>query len=218
MEHLVEAFNQLGVGLSKVLRYSFPGIAAVIVAARLDPADVGIIKGAIGWEWIALGAVVIGVGLYAAHRSLVVPMHHLGLCFLLWLWETCSDVDAKDSTSPTRWLGSERIGVKRFRRFLAYNALRRSDFFKDKQELDVAHAENGLVLMLFEIFLGAALFTWAIPDKSDGLLGLLFVLAGIALIATYPRAAEDHRQECLRIRARESEARRILLEYGILLD
>jgi hypothetical protein len=208
--------EKLGVGLSRLLRYSFAGFLVIVIAAIVNPTDTETILKAIPWQLTALAAVVVGGGVYAAHRSLFIPVHHLGLCFILYLGDCFSHVPPADSTSPTRWLGS--IGVPWFRRMLAYTALRWCEFFpkQEREALDVAHAESGLVVMLAEGFAAAALYAMAYPSKSLVAPLSLFLLAGVFFVASYPSAVGQHRLECMRFRASATEVRTKLQERGIL--
>jgi hypothetical protein len=210
------ALEKLRVGLSRLLRYSFGGFLLIVLAAVVNPTDTGTILKAVPWEVTALAAVVVGGGIYAAHRSLVIPVHHLGLCFILRVGDLFGRVSPSDSTSPTRWLGS--IGVPWFRRMLAYTTLRRCDFFseQERETLNVAHAESGSVVMLAEGFTVAALYAMAYPSKAQIASLPLLLIAGALLVASYPSAAGQHRLECMRFRARHTEVKTKLEEHGIL--
>jgi hypothetical protein len=196
-----KALQQLGVGLSRLLRYSFGGFLLIVLSALVNREQTGHILKAIPWQLTALAAVVVGAGLYAAHRSLVIPLHHLGLCFILFVCERWRNIPRADSTSPTRWLG--HIGVPRFRRITAYMMLR-SDFFseEERETLNVAHAENGLVVMLAEGFAAAAVYAMSYPTESVSSRPL-WVLCLLFLLASYPRAVLQHQSECMRLRSRE---------------
>lgn len=126
------ALEKLGVGLSRFLRYSFGGFLLIVLGAIVNPTDTGGILKALGWEVTALAALVVGGGVYAAHRSLIIPIHHFGLCIILLLGDKLAGIQKSDSTSPTRWLGA--IGVPLCRRMLAYTTLRRCDFFSEQEK------------------------------------------------------------------------------------
>lgn len=210
------ALEKLGVGLSRLLRYSFGGFLLIVLGAIVNATDTGAILKAIPWEVTALAAVVVGGGVYAAHRSLIIPIHHLGLCFILWLGDIFGRIQGSDSNSPTRWLGT--IGVPRFRRMLAYTTLRRCDFFseQEKEALNVTHAESGLVVMLAEGLGAAALYALAYPTKSVVSWLPLSLLSIAFLAASYPSGAGQHRLECMRFRARENDVKDKLQDFGIL--
>ena len=74
-------------GLSRLVRYSFGGFLAVVIAATVNPAGTAEYFKARPWELAALACVVVGAGIYAAHRSAVIPVHHWIGCFLFWLWD-----------------------------------------------------------------------------------------------------------------------------------
>lgn len=214
MNWIEPTFKSLGVGLSRLLRYSFGGFLFIVLATVINPTDVDARLDAITWEIAAIAALVVGAGLYAAHRSLIVPTHHLVLCFFLFVGDCVCCVCPQDSTSPTRWIGS--LGVPFFRRMLAYTALRRSNLFpeREKEALNVFHAESGLVLMLAEGFALAALYVTFYP--SDIQVAPLWLISGACLIATYPGAVAQHRLECMHLRARSIDVKRWLRKYGIL--
>ena len=215
---LGNALDKLGVGLSRLLRYSFGGFLLIVLAAVVNPSDTGSILKEIPWQLAALSAVVVGAGLYAAHRSIVIPVHHLSLCFLLRVWEGSRGVVALDSHSPTRWLGCSSIGVPRFRRMLAYTLLRRSDFFseQERKSLNVAHAEMGLVVMIAEGLGAAVVYVVAFPTKSQVGWLPLSLLSIVFLVASFPGPFGQHIIECMRFRRRPDAVKAKLLELGIL--
>src|SRR5437899_31410 len=81
------ALGNLRVGLSRLLRYAFGGFLLIVLAAVLNPGDTGNVLNEIPWELTAFSVIVLGAGVYTTHRSVVIPIHHLVLCFLLWAWE-----------------------------------------------------------------------------------------------------------------------------------
>lgn len=155
---LTRLLKELGVGLSLLLRYSYGGFLLIVLAAIVNHDATGKVLNSMPWELTALSAVVLGAGIYALHRSVVVPAHHFVLCVALWVRDFLCRVKDSDSYSPTRWLGS--IHVHWGSRMLAYTSVRRSEFFGSRKKMiDLAHAESGLVVMTFEGFLIAGLYT-----------------------------------------------------------
>lgn len=218
------ALDRLGLGLSKLLRYSFGGFLLLVVAAVVNPDETGKILDVMPWQLSALSAIVVGVGIYAAHRSLIIPAHHLGLCWLLWIWERTKrtrgtrGVAAIDSVSPTRWLGSDTIGIPLGRRMFAYTLLRQSDFFSEdeRKKLDVAHAESGLVVMMTEGLVAAWVFTMLYSDKSQLDWLPLCILTFVSLVASYPRPIGLHIVECIRFRTNPGDVKDKLRDFGLL--
>jgi len=216
-----KALETLGVGLSKILRYSYGGFLLILLASALKPDATGLVMRAVPWQLAALSALVVGAGLYAAHRSLVIPLHHLGLCVLLslsdnWARDKKKRVPPEESLSPTRWLGT--IGVQKWQLMSAYSTLRRTEFFseQERQKLDVAHAEDGLVVMTAEgLFLAGAYAWWDSTAKIGA--WPLFAVGLAFLVASYPGACQHHRLECLRFRKRTDDVTRILTEHGYVL-
>jgi hypothetical protein len=172
-----------------------------------------------GWQLVVLACVVIGAGIYRAHRSAVIPIHHSFGCYLFWVWDerrvwgkNKSDERTKEaeSVSPTRWFRS--LGVEKYRLILAYNILRHDPDFLTKEEekrLDLMHAEFGLVVMAAEACIFGAAYAahklfwfhclkWWVPLVWLGVGFLLFA-------ASYPAPMQEHAIECLRWRTRENE-------------
>ena len=183
-----EALDKLGLGLSRLLRYSYGGFLLVGLLSIINDDLAKRAREAMGWELVVITAVVVGAGAYAIHRAVVVPVHHALLCIGWWIADLLSGRREKEcSANPTRWLGS--LGVHWLLCIPAYTVLRRSELFKEqREEWNVAHAESGLVLMTAEAFLLAGLYAHyrspAVIDPalllwSSGLL-LLFSFAGFA--------------------------------------
>lgn len=215
-----KAIATLGVELSRLLRYSYGGFLFIAFAAFLNPMGLKAAL-ALSWQLAALTALVVGAGLYAAHRGFVIYVHHYFGCFLFWLlWDKAGSIPASETCSPTRWLN--HLGVPRCHRMAAYSALRRSDFLSEKEQekLNLAHAESGLVVMTAAGFGAAAWFVAKAPDwvpaarASD--FWLFLGLAFVFLLASYPGALRQHASECLAWRRRESAAQTVLERLGFL--
>ncbi len=211
-----KALKTLGIGLSRVLRYSYGGFLVVAFGSVVNPPGMQIILKTISWELTALSALVIGAGIYAAHRSVVIPIHHLTLSGVFRFLEFVGQTQANATCSPTRWLAS--IGVRRFRRMYGYSTLRRSNFLPEheRERLDIAHAENGLVVMTAEGLFAAAWYASIYPENS--LVGPwpLSVLGLMFWVASYPGALEQHSLECMHWRTRADDARIVLRSFGVL--
>lgn len=210
METAETVLKLFGSGFSRLLRYSFGGFLAVAIAAKVNQAGTELYVKTLPWELDALTIVVVGVGIYAAHRSLVIPVHHWIACFLFWLWDQRiwrggkNPTPAAESPSPTRWLRS--LDVKPCRLMLAYSVLRRDPEFtddKERERLDLAHAEFGLIVMMAEGCFVAAAYTFKHPT-SDPAWCVWFIGGLLLLAASYPGPLQQHASECLRWRAREN--------------
>src|SRR5438132_485338 len=142
-------FNFWGMGMSRLLRYSYPGFLLLVLSALFFTDQTTKFVAALGFALTALAALVLGAGVYVLHRSFVIPVHHGTLVGLLclfdacrwkrrgikfWQWKRCG-IGRGDSLSPTRFLGS--VGVKWPFRMLAYSTLRRSALFPNAEKLDI---------------------------------------------------------------------------------
>ena len=72
--YLAKTLNELGIGLSRVLRYSFGGVLLIVFAAVLDPSDTWMILKKIQWQLAVVAVIVLGAGVYSVHRHVVVPI------------------------------------------------------------------------------------------------------------------------------------------------
>ena len=202
----IEAVEKMiGRWLSRLLSYTYGGLLALAVFRIVDPGRAeGLFKD-LPWELGVLALVTLGAGLYRAHRSAVIPIHHWFGCFLFRLWDKWNNTSMEDSVSPTRWFNSMRVG--RCRRMLAYNILRHDPEFlsRDEQDrLDLRHAEFGLVVMAAEAcFVGAVYAKLRWPSSPAW-----WAWAGVCVLfiaASYPAPLQQHASECLRWRVRERE-------------
>ncbi len=212
-----EILDHLGIGLNQLLRWSFLGIFALILLLVLDFKDTVQIIELLTPIYALIVVFIISVGLYAVHRSLVIWLHHFFGTFIFWALE-CRTPPEK-STSPTRWLGAVhkvRVGY----RMLAYRILRdQEELFQDKDKRDVAHAVNGLIVMFFEGFLVAGVLVWQCAQEPHKVAPILFVLAGISLFASYPMAWFQHSEECLLMKMKNDNVKKILKEHCVpILD
>jgi hypothetical protein len=210
-----KTIDSLGLGLSRLLCFSYGGFLLVICAACLAPAEVKTLIDALHPSLAILAVVVIGAAIYILHRTVVMPVHHIFVSWFFRVADSSSDIRdlAESTSSPTIYL-SEALGVAPKRRTAAYNVLRHGDFFANKESLDVAHAENGLLVMTGVGLLIAALY--ALAHRNFLLALILLVLAIIFLAASFKAEMVQYSLECMAIRERPVEAMKILVKTGIL--
>jgi hypothetical protein len=208
--------GSLGLGLSRLLCYSYGGFLLVVCAACFAPSGIKTLIDALHPSLAILAIVVIGSAIYVLHRTIVMPVHHVFVCWFLRVTDKSGDIGdlAETTSSPTIYLG-EALGVAPGRRTNAYNVLRRSDFFTNKESLDVAHAENSLLVMT-----GVGLFIAAVyglgQSSSLMLTVTLLVLAIVFIAASFKAEKIQYSVECMAIRERPIEAMKILVKTGIL--
>jgi hypothetical protein len=154
--------------------------------------------------------VVIGAGIYMAHRVTIIPLNHLVLQFCFWLFHDkrcCKDGSCSTNgcqcIDPVRYLkfavlNATRFKVKElstwcpiFQAMIAYSVVRKDDtIFPDRKDRDVAHAENGFIVMLAAAAFFMAAFEW-------GELALPWIAIGVVLfVISLVRGWALHAEEC----------------------
>ncbi len=208
--------QSLGLGLSRLLCFSYGGFLLVVCAACFAPSGVKTLVDALHPSLAILAVVVIGSAIYVLHRTIVMPVHQRMVCWFILAADKSGDIGdlAETTSSPIIYLG-EALGVAPKRRTAAYSVLRRSDFFANKESLEVAHAENGLLVMTGVGLLIAALYS--LGQRSSLLLTfILLVLAVIFIAASFKAQMVQYSIECMAIRERPVEAMKILVKTGVL--
>ncbi|MHC4207835.1 MAG: hypothetical protein ACYSTT_24540 [Planctomycetota bacterium] len=210
-----KTIDSIGIGVSRLLCFSYGGFLLIVCAACVAPDRVKTLVDALHPSLAILAIVVIGSAIYVLHRTIIMPVHHLVLSRFFGIADKSGDIgDLAESTSnPTIYL-SEALGVAPKRRTAAYNVLRNGDFFANRESLDVAHAENGLLVMTGVGLLIAALY--ALAHRSFLLTAIFFVLAIIFIAASFKAEMVQYSLECMAIRERPVEAMKILVKTGIL--
>jgi hypothetical protein len=211
-----KTIGSLGLGLSRLLCFSYGGFLLVVCAACFAPSGIKTLIDALHPSLAILAIVVIGSAIYVLHRTIVMPVHQVLVCCFFRVTDKSADVGdtAELTSSPTIYLG-DALGVAPRRRTTAYNVLRRSDFFTNKESLEVAHAENGLLVMT-----GVGLLIAAAYGLSQGrsllLTVTLLILAVIFIAASFKAEKIQYSIECMAIRERPIEAMKILVKTGVL--
>jgi hypothetical protein len=210
-----KTIDSLGLGLSRLLCFSYGGFLLIICAACIAPARVKELIDALHPSLAILAVVVIGTAIYVLHSTVVMPVHHLLVSWFFRVTDKSSDIGdlAESTSSPTIYL-DEALGVAPKRRTSAYNVLRHSDFFTNKESLNVAHAENSLLVMTGVGLLVAALYSLA--HRNFLLSLILLILAIIFLAASFKAEMVQYSLECMAIKERPVEAMKILIKTGVL--
>lgn len=105
MEHLAKVLEALGIGLSRLLRYSYGGFLLIVLASVVNPIDTEKTLKPMPWELAALSAVVLGAGIYAAHRSLVVPLTSSACAFSSGSGNVAGKSQESSQSAPHAGLG-----------------------------------------------------------------------------------------------------------------
>jgi len=208
-----EELKTLGIGLSRLLRYSYGGFLLIALVSLFESDKAKLVREAMSWELVAVSAVVVGAGIYAVHRSVVIPLHHGLLCLVWWGIDKWRGIDESNSTSPTRWLKS--IKVPFVLRISAYTALRGSDLFeKEKNEWNIAHAESGLVVMTAEALLVAAICAYVQTQPPVDWYFLVWS-SGVFFVFSYAGFVQ-HVVECVRFQQEKSKVEEYLKQCGMI--
>ncbi len=206
----------LGVGLVRLLCYCYGGFLLVVCAACFSASQTKTVIDALHPSVAVLAIVVLGAAIYVFNRTVIMPIHHLLLSGLFKISEQTRGTaeHAEFSGNPLRYLG-EILGVPFRRRITAYDTLRRSDFFPDKESLNVAHAENSLLVMTGVGLVVAAGLALS-QGKSVVLTLTLLILAIVFLAASFRAEWVQLSVECSLIKDRPVEAMKILARMGLL--
>jgi len=209
----MEALKSLGIGLSRLLRYSYGGFLLITFMTIFAPRTTTAWREALSWELAAITAVVLGAGIYTIHRAVVVPVHH-GLLCLCWLVvDRWRDVARDASGSPTRWLAS--LEVPFVWRISAYSILRGSTIFEsERTSWDIAHAEWGLILMTTEAFAVAALCAYYLPDPPLPWRPLTVATAVLFILSF--SGFTQHAIECRRFKEKRDDVVAVLRSLGLV--
>lgn len=144
MSELSDLVSKGGIGLNRLIRYAYAGFLFAFFMALFKP---GLTASNIKTMTPGLAAItilMIGIGFYIAHRTVIIPLSHLLLIGIFAFAYRNKNI----KICPTAIL-NHYYTIPRGRRMLAYSILRRSSFFKNKEQLDVAHAEGGILVITF---------------------------------------------------------------------
>jgi len=211
-----KTIESLGVGLLRLLCYCYGGFLLAVCAACFSASQTKAVIDALHPSVAVLAIMVIGAAIYVFNRTVIMPVHHVLLSCFFRIGDQARGAagHAEFSPNPIRYLG-EVLGVPFRRRITAYNILRRSDFFPDEEALNVAHAENGLLVMT-----GVGLFVAAGLALSQGksfvMTATLLFLSLVFLAASFRAEWVQHSVECSLIKDRPVEAMKILARMGML--
>jgi hypothetical protein len=182
-------------GLSRFLRYTYGSFILLFLSVVINPSEVQTILKDIPVVMLVFGSLIIGAGIYVLHRSILVPIHHFLLCVLFAMYDWL--VTFKDSSHET----SNPVGVIKTwgvplgLKMIAYTVLRSADFFKDmKRDLNLAHAQNHLLVMTAEGMLFASIFSNQV--KCPQVEWPIFLFLGVLfLVCSYPPSFVLHSLE-----------------------
>ena len=191
-DNIATVMKNAGVGLNRLLRYGYCGFLLYVFMAYFEPALTKNIINSLTSGLAGLTALFIGTGIYIAHRAVIIPLHHL---LLIFFFELKRWID-NNPISPTAIL-NHNFKVPLFRRMLAYSILRRSDFFENQKDLNIAHAEGGMLVISFTACLIAAIYAFSHDFPQPLVSGGFIWIAGISIVASYVWAWVQHTAEGL---------------------
>lgn len=183
-------------GLSRWLRYSYSGFTIILLLHECFGKDQFLknVQQSLGSVLSLVAVIVIGAGVYTFHRRLIIPIHHLWAIFIHRLFEYFSKntKERNKSMNPAVWLSTlcettdnnSKTSIFTFKNFsslwkgiIAYSYLRKTDVFENTNDLNIQHAELGLLIMTGEALIVAGICK---PDLYLLLFGLgLFMLFSV---------------------------------------
>lgn len=194
--------SKLRLGLSRLLRYSYGGVLFTVLMSIFYPDLIKQVRTAMGGALSVFSVIVIGAGLYVLHRSIIIPVHHYLLIKFMGRREKKKGIEPGKSSNPVIYIQS--LGVSSIVcAMVAYSYLRGAEFFNRQDELNIKHAESGLLVMT-----SAGLLAGAICDavcKHKGYFAYMLVGAIIFFIASFPPGWVQHSVECKEMRYKQNE-------------
>ncbi len=218
MSEYASVFKELGIGLSRFLRYTYGSFLLFMLALIIKPKVIQETFKDIDTTVLVLGFLVVGVGVYVFHRGLVIPIHHFIVCLLFSIYDKiiiCVMNHDYKSSNPVAILDTWEVPIPL--RIVSYTILRRTDYFDGmKRDLNLEHAENGLLVMTSEGMLAAILFSCKVHNPQIGWLFLL-IMGVLFLFFSFPPAFVLHSLEGRYMMQPENakKARQYLREVGI---
>ncbi len=220
-------FEKLGIGFSRLLRYSYSGLMIILFMMVFHYDWIKERVTDFGTSLTIIGTIVIGTGVYALFRGIVIPIHHLIGIGIHTLCEKKLEkgirarfTSKKDkSMNPVVWLRhgltkAKGNGVQFGWGIIAYSYLRGVGVFGNEKKLNVKHAELGLVVMTSVFLITGAVYDYFVTKKGYGL--EMFIPAVVLLLLSYPPALVQHALECKILKKKENEVTSYLAEVGLI--
>ncbi|MEE9555050.1 MAG: hypothetical protein V3W18_12205 [candidate division Zixibacteria bacterium] len=202
------------IGLSRLIRYFYGGFLIIIIFLLFKAKETYEIITDLPAEISLIATLVIGALIYVAHRSIITPIHHLCLILLFKLRPLFGYNMTEPSPDPTGFF-RENYQLKLIKSMRAYTALRRSDFFPHRENLDIAHAENGLLVMTATGMIIVAVLSVCHQTEFGTWVHYIVLGAILMIVSMIPDWAE-HVGECRYMRANKDDIRKHLIKAGII--
>jgi hypothetical protein len=215
-DDLVSALSGFGIGLSRLIRYTYGGILLLVFAVLFHRDKMAAYISALTPLVVVLVTVVIGAGIYVLHRSTVIAV--LSLVLTIFFDWHCRKTSVDASMNPTTYLKKFVEGGAATRR-LAYVTVRHGGFFSDEDRLDVIHAETGMLVMTFVGLVLASCYGCFFVALDRPYVFLMLFAAAVFLIGAIVKDCTDHSIECVVLKAEGSDQRlaSILKKAGFTL-
>lgn len=202
--------KELGLGIVQFLKYSFAGCIFIAILAIFVGDFVKNTRDRIGDSLSVFATVMIGAGVFAFHRTLMIPVHHwLGIGLHRAVEQLSKQRrwtnGRKHSHNPVIWL-REEYHVPRFLGIRAYSHLRSQEkgvIFGDPDTINLLHAQNGFLVMTGTAFLGSGVYELLARIQKPSPWLLLLAWAIIWVLSYFPSMTQ-HANECLELRKRQS--------------
>jgi hypothetical protein len=195
--------DKLGIGLSRLIRYSYGGVLLLLFAVLFHTDKMKDCIAAMTPLLTALTTVILGAGIYVFHRYTVISLFTWLLDRLFWL-RGCYYPNAK-SANPFEYLKSFVRGGYPTRR-QAYTVLRHSGFFTNENALNINHAETGMLIMTSVALVLAAFYSRFFVMLYSSYFWVMLIAAILFIIAAICKDVVDLSLECLSMKGKENES------------
>lgn len=214
-ESVPSELGKLGMGLSRWLRYSYGGFITTLLLIYLGKTQfVSDVVLNLQWPLALVCMIVVGATVYTFHRRIFIPLHHLwGIQVHSW-YDQRKHIHPAESLNPVLWfnfLGIEKwvVGIT------AYSYIRSTYLLKKRDELNVEHAELGLIVMTGFFFIIAGAYG-VVTTGSWKYLVMIAIGLILWFILSIPPSLVLHASECRQLRAKEKEVIAELKRLGFI--
>lgn len=196
LEHTVKESS-----FARLLKYSYGGFVASVVAVLIDYEAVQRVVIALGPVLSPLAAIGLGVCIYVLHREVWGELVlYRFLSFVHDIYDQVKRQKGVRVTNTLTYLGS--LGVQPRDRRAAYNAVRNSFFKADmRARFDLLHTELHLLWITVDVLIGAIAYQLATHHPHLA----LSIATGFLVLAAIVADIRQHQVECHQLKIAEEK-------------